>query len=71
MKSFEFQFNGQNAKIESLKFDLGRLKTNLYKINFRDAIKSFIDDLMSSLNIYNPNSTHSMKIEELKIIKIL
>ena len=51
MQSFEFQFNGQNAKIESLKFDLGRSKANIYKINFRDAIKSFIDNLMSSLKI--------------------
>ncbi len=62
---FELQFNEQNTKIESLKSDVGRLKANIYKINFRDSIKSFLDDLMSSLNIFNPNSTHSMKIEEL------
>ena len=58
VKKFELQF-------ESLKSDVGRLKANIYKINFRDSIKLFLDDLMSSLNIFNPNSTHSMKIEEL------
>lgn len=43
-----------------------KLQKNLYQINFRDSIKSFLDKLMKSLDIFNYNLTLSMQISEIK-----
>ena len=52
--------------------DIQNLKDDLYKINLRDSIKDFIDDLLWSFNIYIENANISTKINEIKNkIKIL
>ena len=62
------KYEGLNSKYEGLNSKYERLQNNLYLINFRDSIKSFLDELMEALNIFNPNSSsHTMKIEEIKI----
>lgn len=43
-----------------------KLREQLYMINFRDSIKSFLDELMEALNLFNYNLSISMKIEEIK-----
>jgi len=43
-----------------------KLREQLYKINFRESIKSFLDELMEALNLFNYNLSISMKIEEIK-----
>ena len=48
-----------NNRIDSLQY-------SLYQINLRDTIKSFIDELMDCLDIFNSNATHSMKLKEIK-----
>ena len=61
------KYEGLNSKYEGLNLKYERLQNNLYLINFRDSIKSFLDELMEALNIFNPNSSsHTMKIEEIK-----
>ena len=61
------KYEGLNSKYEGLNSKYERLQNNLYLINFRDSIKSFLDELMETLNIFNPNSSsHTMKIEEIK-----
>ena len=42
------------------------LKEDLYKINLRDSIKDFMDDLLWSFDIYNSNANISTKINEIK-----
>ena len=57
-----------NLKYEELNLKYNRLQQNLYQINFRDSIKSFLDELMAALNIFNPtSSSHTMKIDQIKI----
>ena len=43
-----------------------KLQENIYQINFRDSIKSFLDKLMKSLDIFNYNLSLSMQLFEIK-----
>ena len=54
------------TKIEILNNRIDSLQYSLYQINLRDTIKSFIDELMDCLDIFNSNATHSMKLKEIK-----
>ena len=55
----------ENKLIEMEK-DIENLKDDLYKINLRESIKDFIDDLLWSFNIYIENANISTKINEIK-----
>ena len=46
--------------------DIQNLKKDLYKINLRDSIKDFIDDLLWSFDIYISNANIQTKINEIK-----
>ena len=66
-KETNSKYEELNSKYEELNLKHDRLQKNLYQINFRDSIKSFLDELMDALGIFHGNSSsHSMKISEIK-----
>ena len=58
--------NKVKAKLIEKENDIENLKDDLYKINLRDSIKDFIDDLLWTFNIYIENANISTKINEIK-----
>lgn len=63
----DFKLNISNLQADNkILFEKSdKLKAKLYQINFRDSIKSFLDKLMESLNLFIYNLSLSMKIEEI------
>ena len=66
LKTVKEKYENLKEKCEKLKEKCEKLKENIYQINFRDTIKSFLDKLMETLNIFNYNLTLSMKITSIK-----